>query len=118
MDNSLENLEEVVEELELLTEGMLSQLAEADFVMLEAFVDQREPLMAALAEAKAAQALQPSLEQRAAQVVAQDPLFLARMQELKQEAAEWLQKRGAAKAQRSAYEQAYTPDSILLDRKK
>lgn len=118
MANSPEALEEIVAQLEELTQGMLGQLAEADFIMLEAFVDQREPLMAALAEAKAAEALPSALEQRAAQVVAQDPLFLARMQALKREAADWLQKRGAAKAQRSAYEQAYTPDSILLDRKK
>jgi hypothetical protein len=34
------------------------------------------------------------------------------------EAQDWLQKRNQAKAQRNAYEAAYTPDSFLMDRKK
>ena len=118
MANSQDALEEVVAQLETLTGGMLSQLEQADFIMLETFVEQREPLMIVLSQAKEQQTLQPELERRIAQVVAMDPVILARMQILKQEAAEWLQKRAAAKTQRSAYEQAYTPDSIMLDRKK
>lgn len=51
-------------------------------------------------------------------IMEHDPGIMTRMNAHRLEAKDWLQKRNQAKAQRNAYEAGYTPDSILMDRKK
>jgi len=60
----------------------------------------------------------PAQKQAINRILEHDSTILAQMNALRLEAQDWLQKRNQAKVQRNAYESSYTPDSILMDRKK
>lgn len=51
-------------------------------------------------------------------VIEHDESILNRINFLRNEAADWLQSRNQAKAQRSAYETSYVPDAYLMDSRK
>lgn len=89
------------------------------FEELEEFVEKRQVLIDSIREKFSGQsALSIEEESHLKAVLRRDPEIIERMQQLKGEAANWLQHRELAKIQRSAYETAYTPDSFLMDRKK
>lgn len=104
--------------LETLTKDMLSQLPELTYQEMSEFVERRQ----ILTEEIEAEIKQCPLDQdgrsKLKVILECDPLITERMQALKEEAAYWLKNRNLAKAQRSAYEAGYTPESILMDRKK
>lgn len=111
-------MDELIDSLDQLTQRMMSHLREADYEELEVFVEERQKLVDLITEKVA---LSPStLAQKVEinRILENDNALLDRMNELRQEAHDWLQKRNQAKAQRNAYEAGYTPDSILMDRKK
>lgn len=85
---------------------------------LEAFVDERQKLVDAIG--REVENCQPTSAQKDAirRIMEHDSAIVARMNAHRLDARDWLQKRNQAKTQRSAYEAAYSPESILMDRKK
>ncbi|QWU15863.1 protein FliT [Paenibacillus sophorae] len=108
----------LIGQLDQLTKGIISILHETSYEELESFVEERQRIVDAIGDE--AVSCQPTSEQKQEirRIMEHDSEILARMNTLRLEAQDWLQKRNQAKAQRSAYEAGYTPDSILMDRKK
>ncbi|WP_339220716.1 flagellar protein FliT [Paenibacillus sp. FSL H8-0332] len=111
-------MDNLLQELEKLTQTIINQLQFATYEELEAFVEQRQKLVEAIGEE--VENCQMTLAQKEVlrRILEHDPAIMARMNAHRLEAKDWLQKRNQAKIQRNAYETAYTPDSFLMDRKK
>lgn len=97
---------------------MMSRLQEATYEELVVFVEERQKLVDSIAEKVAIYSSSAAQKQEINRILGYDNELLDRMNTLRQEAQNFLQKRGQAKMQRNAYEAGYTPDSILMDRKK
>lgn len=111
-------MDELILSLDQLTHGMMSGLQEATYEELEVFVEKRQKLVDAIAEKVACCPSTPAQKREINRILENDNALLDRMNELRIEARDWLQKRSQAKVQRSAYEAAYSPDSLLMDRRK
>lgn len=111
-------MDELILSLNQLTREMMSRLQEATYEELEDFVEERQKLVDAIAEKVACSPSTPAQKREINRILENDNALLDRMNELRMEAKEWLQKRSQAKVQRSAYEAAYSPDSLLMDRRK
>jgi hypothetical protein len=111
-------MDNLLQELEQLTQVMNHQLDDATYEELEAFVEQRQKLVEAIGEEVENCQMTPAQKEILRRILEQDPAIMARMNAHRLEAQDFLQKRGQAKIQRNAYETAYTPDSFLMDRKK
>lgn len=111
-------MDELINELDWLTEKISVHLDDATYEELEAFVEQRQILVERIEQEVGK--CQPTSAQKDAirRILEHDPAIIARMNAHRLEAKDWLQKRNLAKIQRNAYETAYTPDSFLMDRKK
>lgn len=107
-----------MQELEQLTQAINSRLMDATPEEFEAFVEQRQKFVEAIGEEVEDCQMTPAQKDVLRRILEHDPAIVARMNAHRLEAKDWLQKRNQAKAQRNAYETAYTPDSILMDRKK
>lgn len=104
--------------LEELTRGILGRLSQADDIEITSFVEQREKLTDELVESFRCNPPNDDEKLKIRALLAHDQQLSQRMNALKLEASQWLLNRNQAKIQRNAYETAYTPDSILMDRKK
>jgi predicted AAA+ superfamily ATPase len=111
-------MDKLIPELQGLTNNILERLYEADFEELEAFVEERQRLVDDMIRQISFQSANDSQKLEITRILEQDSEIMARMNALRLEAQDWLQKRNQAKAQRNAYEAGYTPDSFLMDRKK
>ncbi|WP_410512601.1 flagellar protein FliT [Paenibacillus sp. BR2-3] len=111
-------MDNLIGELEQLTVDLMPRLQEAPYEELEAYVETRQGLVDSIGEAVTICRPTEGQKQEIRRILEHDSAILARMNALRLEAQDWLQKRNQAKAQRSAYESGYTPDSILMDRKK
>lgn len=111
-------MDELIRSLDQLTMEMMIQLQEATYEELEDFVEERQILVDSIAEQVAICPATSAQKQEIQRILGNDHELLDRMNALRQEAQNFLQKRGQAKVQRSAYEAGYTPDSFLMDRKK
>ncbi|WP_339318582.1 hypothetical protein [Paenibacillus sp. FSL R10-2734] len=111
-------MDELIESLKELTLGITDRLEETTYEELEAFVEDRQELVDSIAEQTAICKSSPAQKQEINRILEFDNVILDRMNALRLEAQDWLQKRNQAKVQRSAYEAAYTPDSFLMDRRK
>lgn len=111
-------MDKLVQSLDVLTRNLTDRLYETTYEELEAFVEERQELVNKIGDLVVS--CQPSDAQKReiSRMLERDSEILARMNALRLEAQDWLQKRNQAKAQRSAYEAGYTPDSFLMDRKK
>ena len=111
-------MDDLLEKLEELTTTIMERLYEVSYEELETFVESRQNLVDSIVAMVAS--CPPTPDQKVAinQILSHDSNILARMNALRLEAQDWLQKRNQAKTQRNAYENSYTPDSILMDRKK
>ncbi|WP_222850417.1 flagellar protein FliT [Paenibacillus tengchongensis] len=108
----------MLKELEQLTEKITGSLMELTYEELESFVAERQKLVEAIG--REVENVHPTAAHKETlrRILEQDPAIVARMNGFRLEAQDWLHKRNQAKTQRSAYESAYTPDSILMDRRK
>ncbi|UQZ33831.1 hypothetical protein C2I18_10010 [Paenibacillus sp. PK3_47] len=111
-------MDELIRSLDQLTKAIIDRLQEATYEELEAFVEERQKLVDGIAEKRVICQLSPAQQSEINRILEQDYELLGRMNALRLEAQDFLMKRGQAKMQRNAYESAYTPDSILMDRKK
>lgn len=111
-------MDDLIRELDGLTEQILARLSNTSFEDIEKFVEERQEVVDKLAELVETSLVSIDQKHEIQRILTYDAEILARMNALKQEAQNFLHKRGQAKMQRNAYEAAYTPDSILMDRKK
>lgn len=111
-------MDDLILSLKQLTQAILECLPETSYEELESFVEERQSLVDSIAEEAAICRATPAQKQEINRILEQDNVILDRMNALRLEAQNWLQKRNQAKVQRSAYEAGYTPDSFLMDRKK
>lgn len=111
-------MDKLIAELEDWTQLVIQNLNNIDYEELNRLVNQRQELVDRLNDALAAQIPAGPQKKRILTVLQQDSKIVDQMQKLKDEAADWLRQRNHAKAQRNVYEIGYTPDSILMDRRK
>ncbi|OMD88688.1 hypothetical protein BSK49_14650 [Paenibacillus odorifer] len=111
-------MDELIRSLDQLTREIEERLQETTYEELEAFVDERQELVDSIAEKATICRMTLAQKKEINRILEHDNVILDRMNTLRLEAQDWLQKRNQAKAQRNAYEAAYTPDSFLMDRKK
>lgn len=111
-------MDELIQSLRELTLGITDRLDETTYEELELFVEDRQELVDSIAEQVEICKSTPTQNQEINRILEYDNVILDRMNALRLEAQDWLQKRNQAKVQRSAYEAAYTPDSFLMDRRK
>ncbi|WP_342480736.1 flagellar protein FliT [Paenibacillus sp. FSL L8-0340] len=111
-------MDELIAQLQLLTKDILKRLNDADYEELEVFVEERQLLIDDMTRQLSSNPARESQKVEIARIVEHDAEIMARMNALRLEAQDWLQKRNQAKQQRNAYEAGYTPDSFLMDRKK
>jgi hypothetical protein len=107
-----------VAELEELTSGIAARLLEADYEELAQFVDKRDLIIGQLQSQVELGASLAGYKPRLQAILAHDQAIMARMFELKNEAADGLAKLDQGKRQKNAYETAYAPDSYFFDKKK
>ncbi|GIP40993.1 hypothetical protein J31TS4_42730 [Paenibacillus sp. J31TS4] len=109
MDNLLAALEE-------LTVRCASSAEQMDYLDIERFVEERGRILASIQATPVPD--KSRYQEQVERILRYDPIILARMEQLKQEAADALGKRSDARRQKSAYEVDYTPDAVLFDRRK
>ncbi|MGG6313259.1 hypothetical protein [Paenibacillus macerans] len=111
-------MDNLIAELEQITSKVVAQLDQVPYEEMSGFVEKRQQLIDQLQVLLADQPPTEAQKGRLLAVLQHDAEIVARMNSLKHEAGNWLQQRVQAKAQRSVYEAAYSPDSILMDRRK
>ena len=111
-------MDELITELETATQLIVQSLDRIDYIELSEFVDQRQILVDQVDSLMKNYHLTSSQKLRIEVLIKSDELIALKVNELKEEARVWIEQRNKAKVQRSAYEAGYSPDSILMDRRK
>ncbi|MBU9706455.1 MULTISPECIES: hypothetical protein [Paenibacillus] len=111
-------INEVLSQLEQLTQQFILRLNETNYEEVEIFVEVRQMKVDQLVNALENSPMTEEQKMKLESILSYDALIDQRMQSLKQEAQNWLVQRNIAKSQRNAYESNYTPDSFLMDRRK
>lgn len=111
-------MDELILKLEDLTQSIVSRLNQSSYEEMSSFVEQRQVLIDSINEWISNGLVSSSQKHRLASLLQIDALILGRLNTLKEEAGNWLQQRGQAKVQRNVYDSGYTPDSILMDRRR
>ncbi|WP_052833338.1 hypothetical protein [Paenibacillus polymyxa] len=111
-------INEVLSQLEQLTQQFILRLNETNYEEVEIFVEVRQMKVDQLVNALENSPMAEEQKMKLESILSYDALIDQRMQSLKQEAQNWLVQRNIAKSQRNAYESNYTPDSFLMDRRK
>ncbi|HEY2492059.1 MAG TPA: hypothetical protein VGI33_03905 [Paenibacillus sp.] len=111
-------MDKLIYELEELSRALIIRLDHVTYEELSSFVDQRQYLIDDITISLKAQSLNTDQKERINLILQSDAIIRGRMEALRDEASYWLQQRGQAEVQRRGYDAAYSPDSILMDRKK
>ncbi|WP_150270496.1 hypothetical protein [Paenibacillus tepidiphilus] len=111
-------MDKLIGELEQLTIQIISNIEVVTQEELENFVAERQRIIDAIGTEVESSPFNAAQKDKLARIMSHDSAIVARMNAYRLDALEGLQKRNQAKMQRSAYESAYTPDSILMDRRK
>lgn len=110
-------MDDLIKELEQLTQDIMLQIDEVSSDELELFVDKRQNIIDSMLrqDQREASVLQQA---RLKKIMDNDHAVLMRMNSLKIEAKDWLIQRKQAKVQKNAYETSYAVDSIIVDTKR
>lgn len=111
-------MDELISKLENLTANVVKKMENITFEELEKFVVERQAIIDNIGTSYLMANILRHQRERIHLLLEQDSIITARMQILMIEAQDWLQQRNLAKMKRNLYSSAYTPDSILMDRKK
>ncbi|WP_274362529.1 flagellar protein FliT [Paenibacillus thermotolerans] len=106
-----------VEQLEQLTQTIISRLHEIDFEEMAEFVERREQLMKEI-QAEFTITETQVFRDRVRKLLERDTEILKKMEQLKEEARQGMNQMHAAKIRRSAYDGNYLADSVFFDKKK
>lgn len=107
----------LIVELDQLTRSVIGSLRQMSTEELVNFVGKRQIIVDQIVDSASREPLNQFQQEKLASILEYDPMIRERMEELKLEASNWLMQRDQAKQQRSAYESAYSSDSILMDRR-
>ncbi|WP_172200927.1 hypothetical protein [Saccharibacillus qingshengii] len=104
--------------LEELSADIQSRLGALTYEEISELMERRQIIVDQIEQEASVSPLIEEEKQRIRVVIGQDAAIQMRIHFLRNEAAHWLQQRNQAKAQRSAYETAYTPDAYMMDSRK
>ncbi|WP_338707157.1 MULTISPECIES: hypothetical protein [Paenibacillus] len=110
-------MDDLIKELEQLTQDIMLQIDEVSSDELELFVDKRQNIIDSILKQDQREA-SISQQARLKRIMDNDQTILMRMNSLKIEAKDWLIQRKHAKVQKNAYETSYAVDSIIVDTKR
>lgn len=110
-------MDDLIKELEQLTQDIMLQIDEVSSDELELFVDKRQNIIDSMLKQDQREA-SISQQARLKKIMDNDHTILMRMNSLKIEAKDWLIQRKQAKVQKNAYETSYAVDSIIVDTKR
>ncbi|MGV2884494.1 hypothetical protein [Paenibacillus taichungensis] len=110
------NLRSILDELRFITEDAVSRLQVMDEEELLQLANQRQDLVDSFITMK--EKVTEADREQIAYILSYDPVIVARMEYLKQEAGNWLQRQGSIKQQHNAYQQNYAVDSWFIDHRK
>jgi isoleucyl-tRNA synthetase len=112
-------MDSLVQSLQAITEHMIEQLDGVTEEQIQFFIDQRESIVEQL---KLMQITEADIEQYGGAVrklLDYDPIITSKLEELRTEARNHLEKSNIAKVQNTAYNSTYTSDSsYYFDSKK
>ncbi|WP_044481003.1 hypothetical protein [Paenibacillus antibioticophila] len=111
-------MDELLTRLEELDKQMILKSDEASSEEWLDFMDHRQQLVDMLIQRTEASPLAPEHRNRLSSIQMNEDKLRYSMEAQKTEAANWLQQRGQAKAQRNAYDVVYASDSVLMDRRR
>ena len=111
--NSIQDLIRVLKEMTIETTNRLSVIEEEGLV---AFVDRRQEIVQAMEKYRTS--LTEEDKQEIGLILDMDGPILKRMNQLKDEAGSWMEKKGNIRAQQNAYQRAYSVDSLFIDHRK
>ncbi|WDH98280.1 hypothetical protein PUW24_04905 [Paenibacillus urinalis] len=111
-------MKQLISELEILTSEFLLHIDEVSYEEVESFVEKRQRHVDSILVEVVQHRMDSEDEQRLKVLLSKDEIIVNKMIDLKKEAQDWLQQRNRIKAQRNAYENPYSADSLLLDRRK
>ncbi|WP_145334524.1 hypothetical protein [Paenibacillus xylanexedens] len=100
-----------------MTEHIIDRIEETSYEELESFVEERQRIIDTILLNSESSPLNARQKNEVHRILTYDTVLLQRMNFLRLEAQDWLQKRNQAKKQRNVYEAAYAPDSMLMDRR-
>ncbi|MNW38006.1 hypothetical protein D3C74_150630 [compost metagenome] len=111
-------MDELLVHLEQMTQEFTIRLNETTYEEIEQFVEERQVKVDRILTFLESQS--PTIEQKrkVKSILYNDQMISQRILQLKVEAQDWLLQRNMAKTQRIAYESAYSPESVLMDRRK
>ena len=104
-----------VDRLCLLTEKLVERIGLVEYEELEHFSKEREELVTCIAEVRE-QLLEEDLA-KLRKLGDHDHCILSRMEFFRDEASQWLRKKGAITVQKSAYTSSFTTDGMFFDRR-
>ncbi|WP_339257640.1 hypothetical protein MKZ12_26895 [Paenibacillus sp. FSL R5-0713] len=110
-------MDDLLKELEQLTQDIMLQINEVSSDELELFVNKRQSIIDSMLKQGQGKASIPQ-QARLKKIMDNDHAILMRMNSLKIEAKDWLIQRKQAKVQKNAYETSYAVDSIIVDTKR
>ncbi|WP_438435474.1 flagellar protein FliT [Gorillibacterium sp. sgz500922] len=111
-------MDELLDRLLFLTEDVLGRLEELTSDELAEWVKAREALIEQIRRQPSKEFRGEERRRKVDRLLGQSPAIVARMEELRAEAAGHLNKRGQARLQKSAYDAVVAPDSFYIDKKK
>ncbi|NGZ76116.1 hypothetical protein [Saccharibacillus alkalitolerans] len=109
-------VKKLLNELQSITEDAISRLNTMDSDELELLANRREELVLSIEEYR--NSINEENREQIAYILSFDMTILKRMLFLKNEAGEWMHKQGAIRTQQSAYQNAYSLDSMFIDHRK
>lgn len=111
-------MDEQIHILERLTSDLVRQLKSLDYEQIEGFVEEREILTNKILSQLTHSKLTETQKHRLKTLLQYDPQILGKMKSLREEARDWMIRQNQIKTQHNAYESKDASESILMDKRK
>ncbi|KRE97938.1 hypothetical protein ASG89_28965 [Paenibacillus sp. Soil766] len=115
-------MDELIRQLEECTQHFLSEMEEADYLVVEQFVEQRDEIIAKIKDAERTTPLLEKHKVVVNRLLQHDPAIVRKITFLRNEASLKIKSFQQATTQRNAYESnpsdMYTQESYFFDKKK
>ncbi|MDP5275891.1 flagellar protein FliT [Chengkuizengella axinellae] len=111
-------MDSLIPQLESLTKQTYDQLKSITYKELEQFVNKRESIINQMKNSGITDEQKQLFQQTIVNITRYDKEILMKMKQLKDEASQELNKIQSGRKQKSAYQNAYTADSVFFDKKK
>jgi hypothetical protein len=111
-------MDEIVQQLQALTNQTLNKLDSLTYEELSDFVERREVLLSQMKALRSTSAELAKHKEAIAGILRQDAVILARMEALKHEASQAMSKLSKSRQQKNAYDTTYSMDGVYFDKKK